>query len=41
LDGSRVCDCADALKDTILTDPEHLDPEAARRLGILVERYLP
>jgi len=41
MDGSRACDCADALKDTVLTDPEHLDPEAARRLGILVERYIP
>ncbi len=41
LDGLRACDCADALKDTLLTDPEELDPEATRRLGILVERYLP
>jgi 5'-methylthioadenosine phosphorylase len=41
LDSSRTCDCSSALKDTLLTDPEKLTSEVKRRLGILVERYLP
>jgi len=41
LDASRTCDCANALQDTMLTDSDHLKSETARRLGILVERYLP
>lgn len=41
LDTSRTCECSNALKDTLLTDLEKVTPEAKRRLGILVERYLP
>ncbi len=41
LDSSRTCRCTNALKDTLLTDPQKLTPDVKRRLGILVERYLP
>lgn len=41
LEQERSCDCVNALKDTILTDPEQLTPEVTKGLGILVERYLP
>jgi 5'-methylthioadenosine phosphorylase len=37
---SRMCDCSNALKDTLFTDPDHISPEVKQRLGILVERYL-
>lgn len=33
--------CADALAGAIMTDPSLIGPEARRRLGILVDRYLP
>ncbi|NIS80021.1 MAG: S-methyl-5'-thioadenosine phosphorylase [Anaerolineales bacterium] len=34
------CDCGDALKDALITNPEFIPSDTRRRLSILVERYL-
>ncbi|MGH2559856.1 MAG: S-methyl-5'-thioadenosine phosphorylase [Thermomicrobiales bacterium] len=36
----RHCDCADALKDAIITSPDHITSAMKRRLGVIAERYL-
>ena len=37
---SRGCPCATALQNAIITRPDHIPPEAAARLSIIVNRYL-
>lgn len=37
----RTCPCATALEGTIITRPEHIAPQTLRRLGLLVDKYLP
>ena len=41
LPATRECSCGDALRDALLTRPEAISPAARKRLGLLVERYLP
>ena len=40
-DDQRSCSCADALRGTIVTDPEAITSETRKRLGIIADRYLP
>lgn len=39
--GERRCDCGNALQGAIVTDPEVIPPPTRRKLGIIVDRYLP
>jgi 5'-methylthioadenosine phosphorylase len=41
LDASRACECPHALATAILTRPSAVPPATRRRLGSLVEKYLP
>lgn len=36
----RSCPCQDALRNAIVTSPEHVLPETRARLGVIAERYL-
>lgn len=36
----RSCDCGDALRGAIVTDPDVIPPATRERLGIIAERYL-
>ena len=36
----RTCPCASALKDAIITSPEHIDEDVRRRLAPIIERYV-
>jgi 5'-methylthioadenosine phosphorylase len=36
----RTCPCSSALDGAIITRPEHIAPEARRRLALLVDKYL-
>lgn len=40
IDVSTVCDCQSALKDALITDKDHIDPEKQEQLGILIDKYL-
>ena len=40
IDESFTCDCHNALKNALITDKEHIDPEKRKQLGILVDKYL-
>jgi 5'-methylthioadenosine phosphorylase len=37
---ARTCECARALATAIITRPEAITPEAKKRLGLLVDKYL-
>ncbi len=37
----RVCDCRDALRNAIITDPAFIAPETRRRLRAVIGKYLP
>jgi 5'-methylthioadenosine phosphorylase len=36
----RTCLCADAARGALMTDPAHLDPDARRRVAVILGRYL-
>ncbi|MGI8912464.1 MAG: S-methyl-5'-thioadenosine phosphorylase [Chloroflexota bacterium] len=36
-----ACRCGSALQDAIMTAPERISPDTRRRLGLLLDRYLP
>jgi len=38
---NKTCDCGNALRDALITDPKSIPQETRERLSILVERYLP
>jgi 5'-methylthioadenosine phosphorylase len=38
---ATTCSCADALAGSIMTASDRIPPDARRRLGVLVEKYLP
>jgi len=40
LSEERKCNCAHALADTIITNPEAITPETRQRLSLLVDKYL-
>jgi len=40
LDPSVKCDCEDGLKNAIITNPDHIDPEKREQLSLLVNKYL-
>lgn len=40
LEQERACSCGSALKYAIATDPKKIAPEAKRRLGILINKYI-
>jgi 5'-methylthioadenosine phosphorylase len=40
LQPERGCDCETALQDALITQPGRVPPEARRRLGLLVDKYL-
>jgi 5'-methylthioadenosine phosphorylase len=37
----RDCICASALEKTIMTDPEVIPEETRKRIGLIVDKYLP
>lgn len=37
---ARDCNCGEALKDALTTDPAHIQAETRKKLSILVDRYL-
>ena len=37
---SRECNCDDALRDAIITQPEAIPEQTRRELGLLVDKYL-
>lgn len=39
-DGSAHCDCDEALKNAIMTNPAKINPETKSRLHLLVDKYL-
>lgn len=38
--GKSKCQCADSLKFAIMTDVKHIDEDARRRLGLVLDKYL-
>jgi len=40
IDPGIECDCEHGLKDAIITNPNHIDPEKRHKLGILINKYL-
>jgi len=40
IDPDRICDCENALRDAVLTDPVHISPEKKQELHMLIEKYL-
>ena len=36
----RTCECASALKFSLITRPEAIPAETRRRLGLLIDKYL-
>ena len=40
LPSKRECGCAGALKDAIVTRPEHIPPEQKQKLDLLIGKYL-
>ncbi|MEA3327144.1 MAG: S-methyl-5'-thioadenosine phosphorylase [Chloroflexota bacterium] len=40
IDPDNICDCESALKDALITDPDHIDPEKRHELSIFVDKYL-
>ena len=38
--GSEACECEDALKNAIMTNPAKINPETKARLHLLVDKYL-
>jgi 5'-methylthioadenosine phosphorylase len=41
LTGARDCACALALKDAIMTAPQHIPPHTRQKLGLLIDHRLP
>lgn len=39
-DGTEACECDDALKNAIMTNPARINPETKFRLHLLVDKYL-
>lgn len=35
------CSCTSALANAVITDPAHIQPETRKKLGLLLEKYLP
>lgn len=40
IDETEQCECGHALKDAIITSPDHIDPEKRQQLDLLVNKYL-
>jgi 5'-methylthioadenosine phosphorylase len=40
IDPSVNCDCEDGLKNAIITNPDHIDPQKREELSLLVKKYL-
>lgn len=40
IDPSAHCTCEDGLKNAIITNPDHIDPEMRAKLSLLVKKYL-
>ena len=40
LDPSTQCECEDGLKNALITNPDHIDPEKREKLSLLVKKYL-
>lgn len=40
IDTTVSCECEHALKDALITNPDHIDPEKRQQLDILVKKYL-
>jgi 5'-methylthioadenosine phosphorylase len=40
IDPAIECGCEDALKNALITHPEHIDPVKKERLGLLINKYL-
>jgi 5'-methylthioadenosine phosphorylase len=40
IDPSAVCACEKALKDALITNPDHIKPEKRQQLDILINKYL-
>ena len=41
LPDERTCECGQALKDAIITDPKKIPSETRKRLSLLVDPYIP
>lgn len=40
IDPAVQCDCEDGLKNAIITNPDHIDPQKREELSLLVKKYL-
>lgn len=40
IDPNQRCGCQDGLKNSLITNPKHIDPEKRTKLSILVNKYL-
>ena len=40
IDSAVGCDCQEALKDALITHPDHINPEKRQQLDLLINKYL-